>query len=597
MKKKFLPLLMIGRISLKIFYASIICFAALSGCSDDSKGVYLIVVNSLEDKAEIFENEITLRHAIDKISSGGTIVFDPELDGGVIELEIVGEENSILTGEAFDGGTFLGYIERNYGPSALYARKNLTIDASDLNEGIHLKWTGGEENPARVLAVYGDLTLLNITITGGYSKGIELNGNPVQPFALARGGGVAVWGHAILKNCTIGGNTLSGDLDPGRDRGAFGGGVYADLLTIEDSIISGNRVAGYGAAGGGVYSVGGAGFSSGGSVIRRTAVTGNRISGLHSYGGGGVYMSNGYLSVFSCTIAENRVAGREAVFNNRTNIGGGGIATTIGDAHDVEDIRLQHSIVVGNTLNGEPEDIFTGSLMHFYSRGYNLVGGIDFSYILVPVPLWNSLSRRHWPKTGDFEGINIGDVLDLNGVVRHDFIVSHCTEDGQDEQNAVLWYPGKGEALNKIPSGDYVINHVLGQAVRSSDYSSLQEDVLHKLEAYYSDELGEGFADDFIENLEDGLLESEFHGPAYTWPRNNDNIPWISFWKELDLAIDGRIGDAGMSDEFWESFIDDKEYLQKTIHQHTAGLSSTDQLNKPRPPGDSGDIGAVEMSN
>ena len=68
----------------------------------------------------------------------------------------------------------VGYFDRDYGKSALYAQKIVAIDASNLSSGITLSWGGGVENPARVLAVYGHLTMTNVTITGGWSVAEEL---------------------------------------------------------------------------------------------------------------------------------------------------------------------------------------------------------------------------------------------------------------------------------------------------------------------------------------------------------------------------------------------------------------------------------------
>lgn len=50
-----------------------------------------------------------------------------------------------------------------------------------------------------------------------------------------------------------------------------------------------------------------------------------------------------------------------------------GGAATIGNAYIVETVWLQNSVVVGNTLNGAAEDWFAGSILDFYSQGYNLV--------------------------------------------------------------------------------------------------------------------------------------------------------------------------------------------------------------------------------
>ena len=614
------------------------------GADDEGQSIYtppalLLVVDSLLDSEEIPGDTRTLRAAIESLSHGGMIVFDEGLDAGTIELGRVARENSILKGEVFEMGQYLGYRERNYGPSALHADKTLTIDASNLPGGIHLHWTGGASTPARVLAVHGDLTLRNIKITGGYSVGLPLDDSSNQPYTLARGGGLAVWGHAVLDRCTVAGNTVVGDLDAAQDRGAFGGGIYVDLLTMEDSIVSGNRVSGYGAAGGGIYSVGGVGFALGDTVIRRSAITGNRIEGLHTYGGGvysdgggrgesraihldnstvarnvvrphpdisipedpadfpawygfyyrggGIYMSNGYMRITSCTIAENSVMGREHPFSGRPNVGGGGIGATIGDAHTVEEIRLRHSIVVGNELNGVVEDVFTGSLVHFISDGYNLVGHIDFRQILVPVPRWFSLSRRHWPKIGDEYGLTAEQVLDIDGAVRHDDIESVGADAGE---MAVLWYPVHGNARNAIPAESYSVTRILVED--SNQYGfGLPGRVLEGLRGRYADELGEDFGQEFSEHL----LGAAFFGPGETWPSNAENTDWIDFWKELDAEIRERLHPGGLVSDFWVGLLNEDSQLRWRAFAYDVSLNAIDQHGESRPFGSHGDIGAVEM--
>ena len=101
----------------------------------------------------------------------------------------------------------------------------------------------------------------------------------------------------------------------------------------------------------------------------------------------------------------------------------GGIAATIGNAHAVEDLIIGQSIVVGNTVheidgvgqagytiaNIYPQDVFSGSVFEFRSAGYNRIGVIDFSQILVPVgePAWETFSRKHYPKAGDEDGVAV----------------------------------------------------------------------------------------------------------------------------------------------------------------------------------------------
>ena len=244
--------------------------------------------------------------------------------------------------------------------------KNLTIDASDLPNGITVKWNGGDASHARVLAVYGDLTMKNVTISSGYSVAEAIAGG-TQPYTLARGGGLAVWGTAELYDCTIAGNTCVGESGSARDRGTYGGGIYANGLDLNDCVISGNSVIAYGAGGGGIYSVGGADNTSGhgnDTSLRRCTISGNRVTAQHAYGGGiftlsggpnnlatmfltnctiarnlvqdhpdypqagqwynrggGVYMGGGSLWMSGCTIAENAVTGQLAILQRQAELG------------------------------------------------------------------------------------------------------------------------------------------------------------------------------------------------------------------------------------------------------------------------------------
>jgi len=352
-----------------------------------------IVVNSLEDIEMPPEETVTLRSALASAASGQPIVFDASLDGGTIELSIVGEEHATLKGEVMGMreepsgpvSYLVGYFPRDYGRSALYARKSVVIDASDLPSGITLAWTGGESNPARVLAVWGNLTMTNVSVTGGWSVAEELP--PPDPAdergqlsTRARGAGIAVWGVARLTDCELYDNHCKRAVDVparSRDAGAFGGGVYADIVDMESCLVSGNSVSASGVSGGGVFSVGGAEAPQAVSSIRRSVITGNGIHGAFAYGagvysdgggigkakklalenctvarnlvaplpglppfmygigywrGGGVYMSNGSLDIHGCTIVENEVHGTPRTDDlSKPNLAGGVVAT-IGNA-------------------------------------------------------------------------------------------------------------------------------------------------------------------------------------------------------------------------------------------------------------------------
>jgi hypothetical protein len=605
-----------------------------------------LVVNSTGDQAIPPLGKMTLREAVSLVNDGGTILFAPALSGRTIDLTTIGERHSILRAESFSmipgvGWKFNGYLDRDYGRSALYATKNLTIDASALPAGVTVRWAGGE--PARILAVLGDLTMNKVKMTGGnavWQATTEFPTEPVQPYTLARGGALAVWGTARLTGCTLSGNRCEGDPNGSRDRGAFGGGIYADSVQMDSCVVSGNTALGYGAAGGGVFSITGRETSFSYSYLDNTSVTGNRVTGQHAYGGGvysdgggpgnlnvialtnctlarnlvednpaiaqsqmsqyyyrggGFYMSNGYLELVGSTVAENRVTGIAFPFSDKPNMGGGGIAATIGNAHTVEDMKVWHSIVVGNTLNGVAEDLFTGSLLDFYSLGYNRIGVIDFTQMLVPMPTYMTISRRHYPKVGDMDGLGIGEVLDLPKAVYDASIVSVGADSGGP---AMLYYPPKGLALRQILPIQYSVPHIWTGWWRID--SDIPDDgaklILADIVTKYGSILGSNFADQFGD-----LTGLTFYDDPYTWPSDSRNKPWIKFWHDLDTAIGDRLGQVRLGDFYWGTFPEGDSRLGKNIDLYTWTAENTlpflneyDALGCARFTNGSADIGAIE---
>ncbi|MBK9517652.1 MAG: hypothetical protein IPO09_09920 [Anaeromyxobacter sp.] len=600
-------------------------------------GTAALVVNSTADVDPPPPGKLTLREALARLDPGGTITFAPALDGQVIALSLVGQPHSLLKGEVytFAAGafTFQGFLARDYGRSALYAAKALTIDASALPHGVTLAWSGGEASPARVLAVLGDLTLDNVTVRGGHALAEPL-ADPAQPFTLGRGGGLAVWGQATLRRCTVAGNRASGDLLASRDRGAFGGGLYADSVVLEDSVVGGNAARGFGAAGGGIYSVGG--VETGATWLSRSSVTGNRVTGQHAYGGGvysdgggpgnmmgldllgctvagnvvedhpdvaedaraqyyyrggGVYLSNGWLAATACTITGNVVTGVPAVFRGKPNMGGGGVGATIGDAHVVESMQLRQSIVVGNTRGGAADDLFTGSLVNFHSEGFNLVGRLDFSQMLVPAPWWGTLSRRHWPKPGDQDRVEAAAVLDLAAPALAPDVTSAGVDPGAP---VVLWYRPVGLAVDRIPVYPYEVSTTTADYTQVGPTDDFLAQVLAQVRARYGDQLGA----DFGASLPDPTGVT-FHGPGVTWPSNPENAAWIAFWRGLEEAIGDRLGAVQLGDFFWASlpagpFGPNVETTSTTWTSGVFGATDVDQVGTSRPAGGGPDVGAIE---
>lgn len=536
--------------------------ALLGACGGGGNAVpAALVVNSLDDGANPAAGTLTLRAALAAAASGQAITFDRALDGGTIALNAVADEHTLLKGEVMGMRSepsglvsyLVGYFPRDHGRSALVARKDVVIDASALPSGITLAWAGGDMPGARVLAVEGDLTLVNVTVRGGRSltSAITPAGDHPQPWTLARGGALAVWGVARLKDCRLHDNKVEGDFESSRDRGAFGGAIYADIVEIENCTISGNEVLGGGAAGGGVYAVGGVDRTRTTSSIVRSAVSGNRIRGLFAYGGGaysdgggigqsktlrivdstisrnlaapppglpasllraqgywrgaGIYMSNGKLELLASTVVENETQGHARTDSRGRRNLAGGIAATVGDAHAAEQMTVAHSIVAGNVVQEVggaryAHDLFTGSLVHFRSGGHNRIGVLDFSQILVPVGTWDwqSLVRRHWPQVGDETVADATEVLDLEGgLTRSQLAVSAGVDRGQP---AVLHIAPRGRALDQIPAATYDVAETWGQyLVAAGADADLPSIVLRRIESRYGPV---GFAQRFTDAFE-----------------------------------------------------------------------------------------------
>lgn len=611
-----------------------------------------LVVNCPGDPEEPVPGKMTLREAWEALDPDGVIVFDRRLSGETITLERVAEEHSTLKGEVFamvmvpsPHWEFQGYQERDYGRSALYAQKSLTLDGGELSSPVTVSWGGGAESEARVIAVYGNLTMSKVKVRNGVARASAIAGT--QPYTLARGGGVAVWGVATLTDCEISGNSVYGDATASRDRGAFGGSIYADTVLLENCVVGGNLAVGYGASGGGVFSVGGV-ETWAESYIRKSSITGNGVKGQHAYGGGvysdgggpgnlmsiyienttiagnyvgdnpdidqsamsqyyarggGVYMSNGYLYLTSCTIAENRVEGYYYEFSGKPNVGGGGIAATIGNAHVVEAIVLRHSAIVGNTvrkvasdgttLSDGAGDVFSGSLLNFYSDGYNLVGDINFDYMLAPIPWWMCLSRIHWPKVGDEANVTLADALDVAEKTVSNSIVSAGANPGAP---VTLSYPPGPAAIDIIPTGSYGVTNVYaGYDLYDGGVPDVFLNLLlEKLRTDYPELLGA----DFGESVGD-FTGVTFYGPASTWPAEPANAPWIAFWKTLRTEIDGRFGPQGLNDDFWATwetgYLDGNTYMEVDMWDSWIdSVVAEDIRGTARPQGPSSDIGAVE---
>ena len=509
----------------------------VSSCSSDSSSSGsgspppMLVVNSLLDDATPPAGTVTLRSALESAASSQRITFDTTLNGSTINLIFVGEEHTVLTGEVmgFDEANnisyLVGYFDRDYGKSALFADKDVVIDASALPDGITVNWDGAES--ARVLAVAGDLTLTNVAITGGniaFDVAADVGQHPDdnQASSLARGAGLAVWGVATLTDCMVYDNHAAGDTaDTSRDGGAYGGGVYADTVVIENCVISGNSVSGGGAAGGGVFSVGGRDSRVSVSSISQSSITENRIAGLFAYGGGvysdgggigfstrihvenstvarnrveplalppflfdlldigywrgaGLYMSNGHMQVQSSTIVENQVFGKPRTNElDKPNLAGG-IAATIGNAHAVEDMIVGHSIVVGNTVH-EIDGMDQGGYTIGRAYAHDVFTGSVFDFrsmgynrigVLDVGQILVPVGEPRWASMSRKHYPQAGDqdglsAADVLGAATLSTLIPSAGV--QADPFAVLYYEPVGTAVDQVPGDAYAVTEVLGE--------------------------------------------------------------------------------------------------------------------------------------
>jgi hypothetical protein len=282
-----------------------------------------------------------------------------------------------------------------------------------------------------------------------------------------------------------------------------------------------------------------------------------------------------------------------------------------------------------------PHDIFTGSVFYFRSLGYNRIGVIDFSQILVPVgePDWASLSRKHYPQAGDEDDVVPGEVL--GGATLSTFVRSSGVE---ADPFAVLYYEPAGSALDQVPGESYSVTEIYGELVGQQDEGGnhlLLPLMLEQIQDVYGQP---GFASEFRSYFQAFLLDTDpdtagpqlyfncdnlvvdtleqayWCGPAQTWPQQEYNHAYIEFWHHLDSALSGEIAEVNVdriasldpaliNDDAWTSLfgLGESHYNGITVklNASTLGVSpmSTDQLGNPRPANPRGDIGAIEMGD
>jgi hypothetical protein len=261
----------------------------------------------------------SLRQALADVPDGGTIQFNPALNGQTITLtsaELVINNSITISGP---GPGFLRVARDQQATNfrILHLLPNHTVEISGLTI------SNGQlqsENGGGILNDQATLTMINCAISGNV---VIANGSPPSQ---AGGGGIYNNGTLSLVSSTVSGNSATGPWSYG------GGGIYnAGAVTITQSSISGNT-----------GDMSGGGIHNGGMLtISDSTVSSNHTSGFgHGQGFAGGIFNGGTLTIQNTTISGNSVAGEGGfgggIYGNSTitnsaisgNIarGGGGIS-------------------------------------------------------------------------------------------------------------------------------------------------------------------------------------------------------------------------------------------------------------------------------
>lgn len=241
-----------------------------------------------------------------------------------------------------------------YGPTGLpVISSEITIQG---NESTIKRDNSAPEFRLITVNQYGNLTLQQVTITGGFVSGeyfvgrgggiavdrgiLSLIDSTVSGNSAALGGGIGNYsGDLILNRCTISENSASGS----------GGGIenYDGILTLRDSTVSGNSASG----GGGISNQWG-----------RLILTNSRVLENTTEGRGGGINNHGALTLMESIVSGNSGFHGGGIATDETN-GGDGIIKSIvsknvargcggGIYSDDGGLRLTESTVSGNAAGG-----------------------------------------------------------------------------------------------------------------------------------------------------------------------------------------------------------------------------------------------------
>ncbi len=266
-----------------------------------------------------------------------TIIFDSSLDGQTLTLSTVGDSR--------------------VGPSAFLVTGTILIEGPTGNDGITLSAAGTSMRLFTVTGT-GNLTLQDLTLTGGTSQGVGLG--------WGQGGAIYNEGALTILDSTLTGNTAQGGSSGGPGRG---GAVYnaAGTVGITNDTFYNNSA------------VGGAGGTPG--------------QGL----GGGIFNENGTVTITSSTFSKNNAVQG----NGSTLFAAGRDIYNFGDTGTAT-LSIMGTIVgqADATVADVTGAFANGGISQILDHGYDLFrrfSGFSDPYVLTSDPLLGPLHANSGP--------------------------------------------------------------------------------------------------------------------------------------------------------------------------------------------------------
>ena len=336
-----------------------------------------IIVNTAADTIDNTDGKLSLREAIDLAND--TLQFTALSAAEQAQVTPVAASVSTITFDSSLNGhtiTLSTASDPRVGPSAFLIDSPVVIDGPRGNSGIALAVASGVNMRLFDVAGTGNLTLLDLTLSGGTALGSSggVDGGAGQGGAIYNQGALAILDSTLTGNTAQGGiggshflGTAGGDGGDGMGGAVFNeaGAVFINNSTFYDNTASG-------------------GLKGKGSITDGTAGKGL---------GGGLYNDNGVITV------------SESTFSGNTVVQGDG-STLIATGRGIFNVGAPFSATIDSTIIGQADtavEDFTGTGVNNATVNFDLIrtsSGLsagDASELITGDPLLGKLQNNGGP--------------------------------------------------------------------------------------------------------------------------------------------------------------------------------------------------------